>query len=57
MEIWEVEEVVARIARKNFGIKTLETRHNDSQDFKEVAVWEIRAALKEAYEAGRKAAH
>ena len=31
----------------------LETRH--SEDFIEVSVWGLEAALKEAYEAGRKA--
>ena len=33
----------------------LETRHSDSEDFIEVSVWGVEAALKEAYEAGRKA--
>ena len=33
----------------------LETRHSDSEDFIEVPVWGLEAALKEAYEAGRKA--
>lgn len=32
----------------------LETRMNDSEDFLDIAVWEIRAALLAAYEAGRK---
>jgi hypothetical protein len=32
----------------------LETRHSDSEDFIEVSVWGLEAALKEAYEAGRK---
>ena len=33
----------------------LETRHSDSEDFIEVSVWGLEAALKEAYEAGRNA--
>lgn len=33
----------------------LEIRHSDSEDFIEVPVWSLEAALKEAYEAGRKA--
>ena len=33
----------------------LETRHSDSEDFIEVSFWGLEAALKEAYEAGRKA--
>ena len=32
----------------------LETRMRDDDDFFEVAVWEIKAALTAAYEAGRK---
>ena len=31
----------------------LETRHNDNEDFIEVPVWGLQAALKDAYEAGR----
>ena len=33
----------------------LEARHSDGEDFIEVSVWSLEAALKEAYEAGRKA--
>ena len=32
----------------------LEPRHRDSDDFIEVSVWGLEAALKDAYEAGRK---
>ena len=32
----------------------LEARHRDSEDFIEVSVWGLEAALKDAYEAGRK---
>lgn len=32
----------------------LEARHCDSEDFIEVSVWGLEAALKDAYEAGRK---
>ena len=32
----------------------LETRHHDSDDFIEVAVWSLESALKDAYEAGRR---
>lgn len=31
----------------------LETRNNDSEDFLDVAVWSIKAALEEAYELGK----
>jgi hypothetical protein len=43
------------IARRQFRIETLETRNWDRLDFHDVAVWAIRAALEEAYEAGRRA--
>ena len=33
----------------------LDTHHSDREDFIEVSVWGLEAALKEAYEAGRKA--
>jgi hypothetical protein len=47
------------IAKRQFFIETLETRSRDSRDsldFHDVAVWSIRAALEEAYEAGRASA-
>jgi len=43
------------LARKHFLLETLETRNSDRLDFHDVAVWAIRAALEEAYEAGRRA--
>ena len=48
------EALLLEIATKHFhGIETLETRKSDCLDFHDVAVWAIRAALSEAYEAGR----
>ena len=44
------------IAQRQFRIETLETRNWDRLDFHDVAVWAIRAALEEAFEAGRHAA-
>ena len=43
------------IARRQFRIETLETRNWDRLDFHDVAVWAIRAAREEAFEAGRRA--
>lgn len=43
------------IAQRQFRIETLETQHWDRLDFHDVAVWAIRAALEEAFEAGRRA--
>jgi len=34
-------------------LETLETRNSDSLDFHDVAVWAIKDALQEAYEAGK----
>jgi hypothetical protein len=43
------------IATRHFhSIETLETRNSDRLDFHDVAVWAIRAALEEAFEAGRR---
>ena len=49
------EKTIADIAEKVLGIDTLETRRMDSLDFHEVAVWSVREALQQAYEAGKSA--
>ena len=65
-EIWERDEfvllptpspdsVLSEIARTVLGLDTLETRHSDSLDFSDQAVWQIRQALERAYAAGMKA--
>lgn len=41
------------IAAQSLGLPTLETRHADALDFHDLAVWQIRAALERAFEAGR----
>ena len=41
-----------RIASNVLSLDTLETRHNDSLDFKDQAVWNIRKALEQAFQAG-----
>ena len=48
------EALLLEVAAKHFhSIETLETRNSDRLDFHDVAVWAIRAALEDAYEAGR----
>jgi len=47
--------LILEIARRRFFVETLETRNSDSLDFHDVAVWAIRDALAEAFEAGRRA--
>jgi hypothetical protein len=41
---------------ERLGFPTLETRSSDALDFREVAVWMVRDALRHAYEAGRRSA-
>ena len=48
------EALLLEIAQKHFpDLETLETRNSDGLDFHDVAIWAIRAALDDAYEAGR----
>ena len=48
------EALLLEIASKHFhNIETLETQNSDRLDFHDVAVWAIRSALEDAYEAGR----
>jgi len=49
------KQTLEKIAAANTQYKTLETRNSDGHDFKEVAVWNLKKALEEAYEAGQKA--
>jgi hypothetical protein len=50
------DALILDIAQRWFFIETLETRNRDRLDFHDVAVWAIRDALEEAFEAGRRAA-
>lgn len=49
------DKVISEIAARILGLETLETRNRDGFDFHEVAVWSVKAALEEAFEAGRSA--
>jgi hypothetical protein len=49
------DALILEIAQRQFRLETLETRNWDRLDFQDVAVWAIRAALEEAFEAGRAA--
>lgn len=51
-----MDNTLERIASAELDIGTLETRRSDSLDFHEVSVWQIKAALEAAYEAGQAAA-
>lgn len=48
----QIDELLAEIAKKYMSLETLETRNSDSLDFHDVAVWSLKDALQEAYEAG-----
>ena len=50
------DALIFEIAQRRFFIETLETRNRDRLDFHDVAVWAIRDALEEAFEAGRRSA-
>jgi Family of unknown function (DUF6900) len=45
------EQVIAELACK-LGFGTLQTQNRDDLDFHQVAVWNIREALSEAFHAG-----
>jgi len=47
------EALILEIATRHFFVETLETRNSDRLDFHDVAVWAMRAALEDAFEAGR----
>jgi len=49
------DDQLLEIAQRQFRLETLETRNWDRLDFHDVAVWAIRDALEEAFEAGRRA--
>jgi hypothetical protein len=48
------DAIFEKISLKNLGIKTLQDRKRDDLDFYDLAVWDIKKALKSAYNAGRK---
>ena len=50
------DALILEIAQRRFFLETLETRSADRLDFHDVAVWAIRDALTEAFEAGSRAA-
>lgn len=51
------QTVVLKIAQAHFPqIDTLATRNSDALDFHEIAVWQLKAALEDAFAAGRASA-
>ncbi|MBC7855545.1 MAG: hypothetical protein IAF94_19115 [Pirellulaceae bacterium] len=50
-----IDKEVAEIVRRHLGIKTLDERKSDRQDFYDLSVWQIQESLRAAYQAGRNA--
>ncbi len=48
-----MENKIAEIAQKVLSIKSLQSQGSDESDFHDIAVWEIKKALEEAYRAGK----
>ena len=40
-----MDQTLERIAREELEITTLESRHNDEEDFHTLAVWEIETVM------------
>ena len=49
------QEAICRIAKEFLSLETIETRHSDCLDFSDQSVWQLRAALEAAYNAGKAA--
>lgn len=49
----QIDQLLTEIAKKHLNLETLETQNSDSLDFHDVAVWSLKDALQEAYEAGK----
>jgi len=50
------DAIIAHIARQHLRFETMETRNSDTLDFRDVAVWSVKAALEAAFAAGRASA-
>lgn len=47
-----IDTLLTQIAQQHLGIETLQTRYADRLDFHDLAVWNLRAALQAAFQAG-----
>jgi len=56
MNTKHLHNLLTQIAQQHLKVETLVTRHSDSLDFHDVAVWQIQEALEAAFEAGRQTA-
>ena len=51
-----VKQLLGQIASEHLCIPTLEIQRSDNLDFHNVSVWAVEAALRAAFDAGRKSA-
>ena len=51
-----MNDTLLQIAKEKLSIETLDTRKSDSLDFHDIAVWQIKAALEAAFNAGYESA-
>ena len=49
-----MDKSIAEIAQTVLGIPDLTPQNRDAADFHDLSVWNIRMALEQAYQAGRK---
>ena len=52
----QLNELLTKIAQEHLGFETLEERKSDNLDFKDVGVFNVKAALEAAFAAGRASA-
>src|SRR5262245_38645207 len=52
----KLDQLFTAIALEHLGMATLKTRYCDALDFHTVAVWQVRASLKAAFETGARIA-
>ena len=48
----EISRTIHKIAKETLKINILDAQYNDSSDFHDIAVWNLKAALEAAYRAG-----
>ena len=49
----DIQAILEDIALEELGLNTLEQRHCDDKDFKEVSVWGVKNALETAFKLGQ----
>lgn len=47
-----MNNTITAIAKEHLNVQTLETGHSDELDFHDLSVWQVKAALQAAHDAG-----